>query len=179
MIPAWVEGVAIAVEPYGSRVTCDPPPTDTDEDWLVLVTEFDTLHYALVDTGFARSDRETETLRLLDRLDQGMHRLLSERANDPVVEEAHRDVHDLAALLSDNPEIEYAGAHTGLPCRFYRRGELNVQVTTDREYFRRSMEATRLAKQFNLLNKADRIALFEVVTDQLYHSALPDETVEF
>ena len=105
MIPAWVEGVAIAVEPYGSRVTCDPPPTDTDEDWLVLVTEFDTLHYALVDTGFARSDRGTETLRLLDRLDQGMHRLLSERANDPVVEEAHRDVHDLAALLSDNPEI--------------------------------------------------------------------------
>ena len=131
MIPAWVEGVAIAVEPYGSRVTCDPPPTDTDEDWLVLVTEFDTLHYALVDTGFARSDRE------------------------------------------------YAGAHTGLPCRFYRRGELNVQVTTDREYFRRSMVACNLAKQFNLLNKVDRIALYTAVADQLYHYALPDETVEF
>ena len=26
-------------EPVGSRVTCDPAPTDTDEDWLVLVRE--------------------------------------------------------------------------------------------------------------------------------------------
>ena len=26
-------------EPVGSRVTCDPAPTDTDEDWLGLVRE--------------------------------------------------------------------------------------------------------------------------------------------
>jgi hypothetical protein len=23
-------------EPVGSRITCDPPPTETDEDWIVL-----------------------------------------------------------------------------------------------------------------------------------------------
>jgi hypothetical protein len=27
---------AAAAVPVGSRVTCDPPPTGTDEDWLVL-----------------------------------------------------------------------------------------------------------------------------------------------
>lgn len=27
--------------PVGSRVTCSPPPTDTDEDFLVLVDEID------------------------------------------------------------------------------------------------------------------------------------------
>lgn len=26
-----------AVSMCGSRITCDPPPTDTDEDWLVFV----------------------------------------------------------------------------------------------------------------------------------------------
>jgi hypothetical protein len=27
----------VTMEPMGSRVTCSPPPTDTDEDWLLLV----------------------------------------------------------------------------------------------------------------------------------------------
>ena len=34
-----LEGVLTSAEPVGSRVTCDPAPTDTDEDWLVLVQE--------------------------------------------------------------------------------------------------------------------------------------------
>lgn len=37
-IPDFVKGIAIVVEPVGSRVTCNPPPTDTDEDYLVLVS---------------------------------------------------------------------------------------------------------------------------------------------
>ena len=128
MIPAWVEGVAIAVEPYGSRVTCDPPPTDTDEDWIICIDKHDAFGMGsfLIEQGFKRTDKDY-----------------------------------------------------GVPIKTYRKDELNVLVTRDREFFRRTMEATRLAKQFNLLNKADRIALFEVVTDQLYHYALPDETVEF
>lgn len=31
--------VLVNAEPVGSRVTCDPAPTDTDEDWLALVRE--------------------------------------------------------------------------------------------------------------------------------------------
>ena len=34
-----LEDVLTSAEPVGSRVTCDPAPTDTDEDWLVLVRE--------------------------------------------------------------------------------------------------------------------------------------------
>ncbi len=29
----------IAGDHVGSRVTCNPPPTDTDDDWLYLVTD--------------------------------------------------------------------------------------------------------------------------------------------
>jgi hypothetical protein len=34
-----VRALATKLEPVGSRVTCNPPPTDTDEDWLVLVAQ--------------------------------------------------------------------------------------------------------------------------------------------
>lgn len=30
-------GLGVEITPCGSRVTCDPPPTDTDEDYLLLV----------------------------------------------------------------------------------------------------------------------------------------------
>jgi len=38
--------------PVGSRVTCDPPPVDTDEDWLVLVT--DVPETRMKETGFGQ-----------------------------------------------------------------------------------------------------------------------------
>lgn len=40
--PSTVEGFPeiVACHPYGSRFTCDPAPTDTDDDTLVLVKEF-------------------------------------------------------------------------------------------------------------------------------------------
>ena len=38
----------------GSRVTCSPPPTDTDQDWLVLVDEkdFDQFAQSLIQGGW-------------------------------------------------------------------------------------------------------------------------------
>lgn len=35
MKPQFLSDIAISITPVGSRITCDPPPTDTDEDWLV------------------------------------------------------------------------------------------------------------------------------------------------
>lgn len=41
--------------PVGSRVTCDPPPTDTDEDYLLLVKDKDATVKALLSIGFEHS----------------------------------------------------------------------------------------------------------------------------
>lgn len=38
--------------PVGSRITCDPAPVDTDEDWLVLVT--DVPEKRMKETGFGQ-----------------------------------------------------------------------------------------------------------------------------
>lgn len=36
-----IRAAAIRFEPVGSRITCNPAPTDTDEDFLVLIDEGD------------------------------------------------------------------------------------------------------------------------------------------
>lgn len=33
----YLKSIAKRIEPVGSRVTCNPPPMDTDEDWLIYV----------------------------------------------------------------------------------------------------------------------------------------------
>ena len=33
----FLNKIAISITPVGSRVTCNPPPTNTDEDYLVLI----------------------------------------------------------------------------------------------------------------------------------------------
>ena len=122
--------LALAVEPYGSRIVCNPAPTDTDEDWIILAQN-PYVDERLVKIGFRRTDRD------------------------------------------------YGHEGHGHPIHSYRREELNILVTTDREFFRRTMEATRLATRFNLLDKADRVALHEVLVDQIYQYLLPDERLEF
>ena len=105
---------ALGLEPMGSRVTCDPAPTGTDEDWLMLV----------------RGDPQPR----------------------------------MAALGMDqdgSPEF-YTGTDAG-GFRSWRSGDLNVVTTRDEEFFNRFMTATHLARRFNLLVKADRIALFQAV----------------
>jgi hypothetical protein len=45
----------VVVVPVGSRVTCDPPPTDTDEDYLVLTKDKEATIAALMSIGFEYS----------------------------------------------------------------------------------------------------------------------------
>ena len=56
--------------------------------------------------------------------------------------------------------------------RSWRKGELNVITTPDNEFFQRFITATALAKRFNLLNKQDRIALFQAVLYGVHYSNL-------
>ncbi|MEM0925828.1 MAG: hypothetical protein AAGJ83_07310 [Planctomycetota bacterium] len=110
-----IVGPGVAATPVGSRVTCDPAPADTDEDWLICTRRRD----------------------ISDRLDQaGFH-------------------------AEGSPEF-YTGNDNG-EFRSWRRGNLNLIVTPDLAFYDRFETATALAKRFNLLDKRDRIALFQAV----------------
>lgn len=100
--------------PVGSRITCNPAPTDTDADFLCL------------DVGDC-----SETLKNLGFTQDG------------------------------SPEF-YTGNDNG-GFRSFRKGDLNLIVTRDQTFFDLFLTATHLAKAFNLLQKDQRIALFQAV----------------
>lgn len=114
---------ADAWQAVGSRVTCNPAPTDTDYDILVCVTAGDSAHYFV--QGMKKAGFEVE-------LGEGY-------AED--------------ALNSEESD------------RFqsYRYGDINLIVTVDEVFYMRFLAATSVCKRLNLLDKADRIALFQAV----------------
>ena len=95
----------------GSRETCNPAPTDTDIDVLVLIdgSRWDSFQSCLYAEGF----------------------------------ETH--------------------AYPGADFVTYRKGDVNLLATYDKAFFDRFMAATSVAKRLNLLEKSDRIALFQAV----------------
>jgi len=56
-------------------------------------------------------------------------------------------------------------AELGYPTDFrsYRRGEVNLIVTSDPDFYDRFLAATHVAKRLNLKKKPDRVALFQAV----------------
>jgi len=104
----------LLIEPVGSRVTCLPPPADSDEDYLALPLSDRLFKKALEAAGFQTTTDDT-----------------------------------------------YAGMKSEFTS--YKKGELNVIVTTNATFYDAFIAATHVAKRLNLLNKADRIALFQAV----------------
>lgn len=103
----------------GSRYICDPPPMDTDEDYIVLAHDFSLsiLYYEI--HGFKKFQEK------------------------------------------DYPDPNFISL---------RLGEYNLIVTKSEAYYNRFCAATELAKKRNLLNKEDRINLFDMV---LYGKKIP------
>ena len=118
-IPSYVHDAALSIHPVGSRVTCDPAPTGTDDDWLVLLRFGRDVHHKLSDDDWT-----------LD-----------------------------GSFIKD--EVNRNDSDTRF--RSYKNGDLNLIVTKSPIFFRRFMAASSVAKRLNLLDKADRIALFQAV----------------
>jgi len=110
----------IRIEPVGSRVTCNPPPTDTDADYLVLVGSMVDFRTTIIcDFGYEL----------------------------------------------DGSQVADASVPLNAADRFssYSQGDINLIVTSDATFFRKFMAASSVAKRLNLLDKSDRIALFQAV----------------
>lgn len=119
----FLEGKCLKYKLVGSRVTCYPAPTDTDQDVLVLA-DLNTwglhLEPLLVAEGF---------------------------------EKGGSDCGDSAGYMGNVP----------LSFQSFTFGELNLIITFDPEFYRRFMAATQVSKSLNLLDKGDRVMLFQAV----------------
>jgi hypothetical protein len=110
----------ISVTPVGSRVTCNPPPADTDLDLLVLV-------------GVNQLPEALSMLSLLGFDHDGS------------------DISDKLDFVHDSAFASYSLA------------DVNVIITSDDDFHSRFLAASSVAKRLNLLQKADRVALFQAV----------------
>lgn len=111
------EGLVDKFEPVGSRVTCNPAPTGTDEDWLVLTSKY---------------------LKLVSRLSNAYG---FDRGGSEVEDE-------------DDSHFGFSSL---------KLGEINLIVTGNEKFYSRFLAASSVAKRLNLLDKSDRIALFDAV----------------
>lgn len=109
------------LRPVGSRITCSPAPTHTDEDFLVLTRRFRRLCRELTSAGY-------------------------DRAGYPDWQ--------VPPLPWFSPNLRFTS---------FRKGEVNLIVTDSAEFFRRFMAASGIAKRLNLLDKRDRVAVFQAV----------------
>lgn len=108
------------VVPVGSRITCNPPPTDTDEDFLVLTTDFQSLVEDLMEDGYEVCGEE-----------------------------------DYVMPIEEHGECDFNFFQS------FRKGDINLIVTESKYFFNKFVRATKIAKKANLLEKENRVVLFQ------------------
>lgn len=123
-----IQGAALKAMLCGSRVTCNPAPTDTDQDVIVLVKDI----AATVSRGFLVNtcDEYTETVA--------------------------RPLYEAGFMVggSGSGDDEFES---------WSRGDINLILTADEEFYERFVAATTVARRLNILDKEDRKALFRAV----------------
>lgn len=110
----------MSITPVGSRVTCAPAPTETDQDWLILI-------------------EPAQWQPLCTELDGPWT-----FGGSLIRPEDHQS----------KPEERFWS---------WVRGVDNLIVTDSPVFHQRFLAATSVAKRLNLLDKHDRIALFQAV----------------
>lgn len=155
--------------PTGSRVMVDPPPTDTDRDFLVLCTSEQKiglealLHQdgwllggSLPNIGIDYDDWHLNTEHEYKELPDGSH------------------VIDCSRVFHSWKRPESPGFHNGSSEDILAEWvpdsgpEINLLVTCNDQYFQDFTRATFLCQALNLKDKADRVTVFEALTRDVW-----------
>ena len=154
LIPEWRKKHTISAwAAVGSRVTCDPAPTDTDADFLILLSPVSVPGAQITPSipGPAQQIPGSALNHFRVELDQFGWEIGGSLPLDP----------------------ECGGYAPQDRFNSFTRGEINLIVTESPEFFSKFIAATTLAKKYNLLEKSERIDLFQTV---LYGS--PKQPIE-
>lgn len=134
------EGYYSQVLHTGSRVICDPAPKDTDDDYLFLTFE------GAVDAFLEKLQKE-KWVRGGSVHDGGNRK----------------------SLIIQDWSQGFEGIDYGRVFRSYKKDDLNFIITLDPVYFKKFSLATGLAKKLNLLEKSERVDLFETIVRDVQH----------
>ena len=111
----------------GSRVTCNPPILNTDEDWMIRVSlnDIEFIHLRLEKLGFTLGGSVCLNTKTLE-----------------------------------HPQLFWS----------FTKDNINLLVTCSLGFYTKFFNATMVAKRLNLLNKNDRVMLFQAVLYNNYES---------
>lgn len=146
--PKYLDDLCEAWEPVGSRVTCSPPPTDTDQDFLVLVAKDKLSVFTeelTVNKWTKEGGKEKEKFPDRDTFPDGatgFDQYLK------AVEEYHEN------------ESTYGTLGDGSSFNSWRKGEINLILTLSEDWYDKFMEASDCCKALNVLDKAKRVEIF-------------------
>lgn len=118
-IKAMLGDNMLSAQHAGSRVTCNPPPMNTDDDYILHVKDMNQAGADLIANGYEFGGSEIP-----------------------------------ADVNYTNPDEWFAS---------FTKDEINLIVTGSETFYSRFVVATSIAKRLNLMNKNDRIALFQGV----------------
>lgn len=148
----------------GSRVICDPAPTDTDDDYIMLVFPEKVYELAihLLSDGWVVGGSmpvDTYTATNGDQIPVTNYGLEAEhKMKEDGTIDMSRVFHSWKKQTGKY-EPHPSGVPTWIP-----EDNINLLVTCNEEYFDNFFRATALAQALNLTNKKDRIILFEALT---------------
>lgn len=167
----WNSTEAQSIKPYadfaiemlhtGSRVICQPPVMDTDDDWLFLcdLSIVKSFEQQLVKDGFKAGGSLTRTTEY-----RGKPYLVS--ANGYVKEIDPSKETQLPELITWPTEEDYKRDRQekdGKLFHSWKRDQLNIIITASSELFENFFKATTLCKALNLTDKEARIIVFEAI----------------
>lgn len=155
----------------GSRVICDPPVTDTDEDYLVLCTQDQRqqLETRLQADGWTLGGSLPNGEQVFHTIDTTINPWgVTQGTPDYTLNTQHEyknGVIDHAKVFHSWKRLTYPESTTeeGNP-------EVNLLVTCNETYFDDFTRATFLCQGLNLLEKEDRVMVFEALTRDVWPS---------
>jgi hypothetical protein len=135
----------------GSRVTCNPPPQDTDCDILCLMSPDDDINQLtsrLFEFGFTLDGSDVSAER---------YDVYNKHQTDIGVFEKK------FTRVFLNPPPQQFWSFSIQIIDSDKTDEYNLIITPDKDFYQKFILGTNLARYLNLLKKIDRVALFQAV----------------
>lgn len=156
MLPNYLEDLCETWEPVGSRVTCNPPPMDTDQDILVLLTK-EQWPVFLEELELNKWEKCVGEVK-----EWTPAPLVTNYATTELWYIAYQAWCELREGLAE-AEKSYGDIGDGASFEAWRLGELNLILTMDEFWYDKFMEASDCCKALNVMDKQERIDIFNKI----------------
>jgi hypothetical protein len=159
-LPDYLEILCDNWELVGSRITCNPPPTDTDQDILCLVLPKH-LHIFLEEL---EANKWKQCTGKKDETD-----------DEPDIKDfdTFKEYSIAYKEWKEEHNTNYGTLADGAAFASWRLGELNIILTQDEQWYDKFIEASECCKALNVMDKTERCRIFGTIVPKQLPEPVP------